>query len=123
MGWVIAGAICPNAGQPSRYVPDVTTPYRYLWDVPVEDAQGVKYKHFEDMATGVKAAIVVNVASNWTITDSNYSELAKLCEKYRSEGFEVFAFPSNEFGNSEPSSALKVATEITDKFGDNFRFM
>lgn len=42
------------------------------------------------------------------MTDSNYKELVAVYDRYRSEGFEVLAFPCNQFGGQEPGSATEI---------------
>ena len=42
-------------------------------------------------------SLVVNVACEWGLTESNYKELAVLHNKYSKRGFTVLAFPSNDF--------------------------
>ena len=47
---------------------------------------------------------VVNVASQWGLTDANYSQLVKLHDEYQSQGLQILAFPCNQFGGQEPVS-------------------
>jgi len=42
------------------------------------------------------------------LTDQNYQELQLLYEKYGAEGFEVLAFPCNQFGNQEPGTNAQI---------------
>lgn len=49
-----------------------------------------------------KVVIIVNTASQCGFTDSNYSQLKELLDKYKDRGFEVAAFPCNQFGKQEP---------------------
>lgn len=51
-----------------------------------------------------KVLLVVNVASQCGLTDRQYARLEPLYEKYRKRGFEILAFPANDFGNQEPGS-------------------
>lgn len=54
-------------------------------------------------------AIVVNVASDCGLTDSNYKQLQALYEKYgKSKGLRILAFPSNDFANQEPGDAHDI---------------
>ncbi|KAI5556118.1 hypothetical protein POPTR_018G017500v4 [Populus trichocarpa] len=60
---------------------------------------------------------------------TNYSELTHLYEKYKTEGFEILAFPCNQFGGQEPGSnpeikqfacaRYKAEFPIFDKVGVN----
>ena len=42
------------------------------------------------------------------MTNQNYQELQLLYEKYGAEGFEVLAFPCNQFGNQEPDTNAQI---------------
>jgi glutathione peroxidase len=55
-----------------------------------------------------KVMLIVNVASRCGLTSSNYSELSHLYEKYKSQGFEILAFPCNQFGGQEPGSNTEI---------------
>jgi len=50
-----------------------------------------------------QAALIVNVASAWGLTATNYKQLVELHEKYRPH-LAVLAFPCNQFGSQEPGS-------------------
>ena len=52
--------------------------------------------------------LLVNVASKCGYTDVHYREMEQLYKKYKSHGFTVLAFPSNEFGNQEPGSSAEI---------------
>jgi glutathione peroxidase len=49
-----------------------------------------------------KVTLFVNVASQCGYTEANYRILQAVYDKYKSSGFEVVAFPCNDFGNQEP---------------------
>jgi len=42
------------------------------------------------------------------VTNSNYADLCELYRKYHSRGFEVLAFPCNQFGGQEPGTNAEV---------------
>ena len=42
--------------------------------------------------------LVVNVASECGLTNSNYTQLKEVLEKYRDKGLRIAAFPCNQFG-------------------------
>lgn len=54
-----------------------------------------------------KVLLVVNVASQCGFTPQ-YTGLQKLYEKYRDQGFEILAFPCNQFGGQEPGSEQDI---------------
>lgn len=45
---------------------------------------------------------VVNVASKWGLTKSNYVQFSKLHDTYETQGLKILAFPCNQFGAQEP---------------------
>lgn len=53
--------------------------------------------------------IIVNVASQCGLTDTNYKELVQLYEQYsEAKGLRILAFPSNQFGGQEPGSSEQI---------------
>ncbi|CAG2178012.1 unnamed protein product, partial [Oppiella nova] len=52
--------------------------------------------------------LVVNVASNCGLTDTNYHQLNELYTNYSGRGLRIIAFPSNEFLNQEPGSNAEI---------------
>ncbi|MEQ1725344.1 MAG: glutathione peroxidase [Sphingopyxis sp.] len=56
-----------------------------------------------------KVLLVVNTASKCGFTPQ-YAELEALQRDYRARGFEVLAFPCNQFGAQEPGNAAEIAS-------------
>ena len=56
-----------------------------------------------------KALLVVNVASKCGFTPQ-YAGLEALYRKYKDRGFEILAFPCNQFGRQEPGNAEEIAS-------------
>jgi len=54
-----------------------------------------------------KAVLIVNTASECGYTPQ-YAGLEALYEKYKSRGFTVLGFPSNDFGAQEPGSNAEI---------------
>ncbi|KAG6497430.1 hypothetical protein ZIOFF_045330 [Zingiber officinale] len=55
-----------------------------------------------------KVLLIVNVASKCGLTHSNYKELNVVYEKYKDQGFEILAFPCNQFMSQEPGSNEEI---------------
>lgn len=60
-------------------------------------------------------SLVVNVACEWGLTKSNYKELAILSDKYNSRGFNVLAFPSNDF-HQETGTDEEILEYVNEHF-------
>ncbi|OCC23230.1 glutathione peroxidase [Croceicoccus estronivorus] len=56
-----------------------------------------------------KVVLVVNTASKCGFTPQ-YEGLEELQRKFAARGFEVIAFPCNQFGKQEPGSADEIAS-------------
>ena len=54
-----------------------------------------------------KVLLIVNVASKCGFT-SQYEGLEKIYRKYKSQGFEILAFPCNDFKSQEPGSNEEI---------------
>lgn len=55
-----------------------------------------------------KVLLIVNTASKCGFTPQ-YAELERLYGDYKDRGFEVLAFPCNQFGAQEPGDAAEIA--------------
>ncbi|XP_062030133.1 probable phospholipid hydroperoxide glutathione peroxidase [Rosa rugosa] len=82
-------------------------------DFTVKDAKGndVDLSSYKG-----KALLIVNVASQCGLTNSNYTELAQLYEKYKTQGLEILAFPCNQFGAQEPGSNDEIVEFACTRF-------
>ncbi|MBL4897640.1 MAG: glutathione peroxidase, partial [Erythrobacter sp.] len=65
---------------------------------------------------------VVNTASKCGFTPQ-YEGLEELFQQYREQGFEVLAFPCNQFGAQEPGNANEIAEFCKVNFGLTFPLM
>ncbi|TXG65247.1 hypothetical protein EZV62_006522 [Acer yangbiense] len=50
------------------------------------------------------------------LTNSNYTELSQLYEKYKNQGFEILAFPCNQFGAQEPINNEQILESACTRF-------
>ena len=69
-----------------------------------------------------KIILVVNTASKCGFTPQ-YEGLEELFQQYREQGFEVLAFPCNQFGGQEPGNASEIAEFCKVNFGLTFPLM
>jgi glutathione peroxidase len=69
-----------------------------------------------------KVLLVVNTASKCGFTPQ-YDGLEALWRKYRDRGFEVVAFPCNQFGAQEPGNAEEIANFCSLKYDVTFPLM
>lgn len=66
-----------------------------------------------------KVLLVVNTASKCGFTPQ-YEDLQNVYKKYQDKGFEILAFPSNQFAGQEPGSNQEVQEFCTINFGVKF---
>ncbi|MDT0508246.1 glutathione peroxidase [Novosphingobium sp. MMS21-SN21R] len=69
-----------------------------------------------------KVLLVVNTASKCGFTPQ-YDGLEDLWKRYGKSGFEVLAFPCNQFGAQEPGSADEIESFCKVNFGLSFPLM
>ena len=69
-----------------------------------------------------KVLLFVNTASKCGFTPQ-YAGLEALWRKYRDRGFEIIAFPCNQFGKQEPGNAEEIASFCDVNFGVSFPLM
>ncbi|XP_022858372.1 putative glutathione peroxidase 7, chloroplastic [Olea europaea var. sylvestris] len=104
----------------SRYFPVVyarAATEKSIHDFTVKDVDGkeVSLSKFKG-----KVLLIVNVASKCGLTSSNYTELSHLYEKYKTQGFEILAFPCNQFGGQEPGSNPEIKQFACTRFKAEF---
>ncbi|MDE2506450.1 MAG: glutathione peroxidase [Planctomycetota bacterium] len=63
--------------------------------------------------------LIVNTASQCGYTPQ-YAGLEDTYKKYKDLGFEVLAFPANEFGHQEPGSDAEIKSFCSSKFHTSF---
>ena len=74
----------------------------YNYTVKNIDKKDVKLSDYKG-----KVLLIVNVASKCGFTPQ-YKGLEKIYGKYKSKGFEILAFPCNDFGNQEPGTNEEI---------------
>jgi len=66
-----------------------------------------------------KVLMIVNTASKCGFTPQ-YEGLEKLYETYKSQGFEILGFPSNDFGEQEPGTSAEIKAFCKANYGVTF---
>ena len=66
-----------------------------------------------------KALLLVNTASFCGNTPQ-YTDLEKMYEQYREKGFEILAFPANNFGQQEPGTNTEIKDFCYTKYSLSF---
>lgn len=66
-----------------------------------------------------KVLLIVNVASYCGYT-KQYAGLQDLYENYKDKGFEILAFPCNQFGNQEPGINEEIKNFCSSKYNVTF---
>ncbi|KAK9756121.1 hypothetical protein RND81_01G074900 [Saponaria officinalis] len=85
-----------------------SVPQNSIHEFTVKDSRG---KDVDLSIYNGKVLLVVNVASKCGFTESNYTQLTQLYQKYKDRGFEILAFPCNQFLKQEPGTS-----EETEQF-------
>ena len=67
-----------------------------------------------------KVLMIVNVASECGYT-KQYAGLQEIYDKYNPQGFEILAFPCNDFGGQEPGTNEQIQNFCSSKFGITFK--
>jgi len=66
-----------------------------------------------------KVLLIVNTASKCGFTPQ-YEGLEVIYEKYKEQGFEVLAFPCNQFGGQEPGKEEEIQSFCSLTYGTKF---
>jgi glutathione peroxidase len=85
--------------------------------ISVKDIDGKEVKLSEYKG---KVLLIVNVASYCGYT-KQYAGLEEIYKKYKNKGFEILAFPCNQFGNQEPGTNEEIKNFCSTKFDVSFR--
>jgi glutathione peroxidase len=66
-----------------------------------------------------KVLLIVNVASQCGYTPQ-YKGMEELYQKYHNQGFEILAFPCNDYGMQEPGSNAEIQQFCETRYGVSF---
>ena len=87
----------------------------YQFEVNNIDLKKVSLSDFRD-----KTLLIVNVASACGFT-SQYTGLQYLYEKYKDQGFEILAFPCNQFGGQESGTNKEIKSFCDTSYNLTFK--
>ncbi len=87
-----------------------------LYEFNVLDSQNnqVSLNDYKD-----KVLVIVNTASKCGFTPQ-YEDLESLYETYKDQGFEILAFPCNQFANQDPGTNEEIQSFCQVNFGITF---
>lgn len=88
-----------------------------IFDITVKDMDG-KDVMLSDYKG--KVLLIVNVASQCGYTPQ-YEALEKLYEEKKAKGFEILAFPCNDFGGQEPGTNEEIRQFCESKYNVTFK--
>ena len=88
------------------------TDFKSLHDIPALDIDGNLIDPLGLILEGKKCIVVVNVASKWGTAKRNYTQLVQLHREYRELGFEILAFPCNQFIRQEPGTDQEIKAHV-----------
>jgi glutathione peroxidase len=88
-----------------------------IHNITVMDAENkpVKLSNYKD-----KVLLIVNVASECGNTPQ-YEGLQTIYEKYKDQGFEILAFPCNDFGGQEPGTIEDIQKFCSSNYEVTFK--
>lgn len=89
---------------------------RNIYDISVKNMDGETIKLSDYKG---KVLLIVNVASKCGYTPQ-YKGLENVYQKYRDKGFEILAFPCNDFGEQEPGTNDEIRTFCENKYNVSF---
>ncbi|NUN10704.1 MAG: glutathione peroxidase [Ignavibacteriaceae bacterium] len=88
-----------------------------IYGIEVKDMDGKAVKISEYKG---KVLLIVNVASKCGYT-RQYTGLEAIYRKYKDQGFEILAFPCNDFGGQEPGTNEEIVEFCSSKFDVTFK--
>lgn len=109
----LMGGLPTQAGQEGMLMATKTAT---LYDFTLDDIDG---KPVNLGAYKGKVLLLVNTASLCGNTPQ-YSDLERIYEQYHGQGFEVLAFPANNFGQQEPGTNAEIKGFCLTKYSVSF---
>jgi len=66
--------------------------------------------------------LCANVASQWGLTNQNYTEFSQLVDEYKDNGLKILLFPCNQFGAQESGSHEDILKFVDDNYQASHKF-
>jgi glutathione peroxidase len=94
-------------------------------DISMDNINGIKVLDMNKKEVNLsdykgKVLLIVNVASECGNTPQ-YAGLEEIYEKYNPDGFEILAFPCNDFGGQEPGTNEQIKNFCSSKYNVTFK--
>ncbi|MEW6196510.1 MAG: glutathione peroxidase [Bacteroidota bacterium] len=101
----------------SQNPPKGTSMGNNIKDISVKDIEGkeIKLSNYKG-----KVLLIVNVASKCGYTPQ-YEGLQNIYKKYKDKGFEILAFPCNDFGGQEPGTNEEIKDFCSTNYNVTFK--
>lgn len=96
-------------------------PTKGFFDFQIKDIRGktIDFQSLRDR----RLIMVVNVACKWGLTSENYKEMVKAHQMWKNKGFEILAFPCNQFFGQESGSPEEIEEFVSKNFNVEFPVM
>jgi glutathione peroxidase len=88
----------------------------------VVDIDG-KTMQFKKLLQGKKVVLIVNTATEWGLSEKDFASLVSSHKKFRNGGFEIVAFPCNQFKEQEPGTNREIKEIMTECYEARFPLM
>lgn len=112
MSLLLASVMHARPKNPARTPVAATDPFSFtVTDIDGKPRDLAQYRG--------KAVLIVNTASRCGFTPQ-YEGLEAIYDRYRARGFEVLAFPANDFMGQEPGTNDEIKTFCTTRFKTSF---
>ena len=103
-----------NNSQDKKEIKNMNTNI-YNFKVKNIEKKDVNLSEYKD-----KVLLIVNVASECGFTPQ-YKGLEAIYEKYKAQGFEILAFPCNDFGKQEPGTNEEIKNFCSTNYNVTFQ--
>ncbi len=114
---LLSAAVLANPAEKSKNLKPGDDMKETINDITVKDMNN-KDVNLSDYKG--KVLLIVNVASECGYTPQ-YKDLEAIYEQYKDKGFEILAFPCNDFGGQEPGTNKKIKEFCTTNFNVTFK--